>query len=257
MAPLFVKEEMQMTLQRGYEAKREKPLEEHKGGNQESGGSCQVISAKIWWWGVRPMTGRAGEVSIGWFHRQFINSFLLDCFQIWVLAHYFSCSMHRPNSLPTFLLPRTAPLGSRCDTCPFHPGAFIPLEAQEEVLKASLHIHGLEGGRRRHLCATGAQAAFVPLRLPSWVNRRAELPTLLVGMSFPTHTLFIEPKYMAIPQRVSRGWFHPHRRKNSDHQRCLAMEYVAQKTIITSPRKVFKRRLNDYLLGSLEKKFLV
>lgn len=176
-----------MTLQRGYEAKRKKPLEEHKGESQESGGSCQVISAKIWRWGEQPRTGRAGQVSIGWSHQQFVKSFLLDCFQIWVLAHYFSCSMHRPNALPTFLLPRAAPLGSQCDARPFHPGAFIPLEAQEEVLKASLRIHGLEGGRRSHLCATGGQAASVPLHLPSWVNRRAELPTLR-GACLSQHT---------------------------------------------------------------------
>lgn len=74
----------------------------------------------------------------------------------------------------------------------------IPLEAREEAQKASPHMHGSEGGRRGHSCATGAPSAFVPLRLPSWINRRAELPLLPEGMSSPTRALVIEPKRVAI-----------------------------------------------------------
>lgn len=68
-------------------------------------------------------------------------------------------------------------------------GTIRPSEAQEEALKASLRIRGWEGGRRRGLCATGGQAAFVPRRLVSWMNGKAELPTVPTPMSLPTLAL--------------------------------------------------------------------
>lgn len=63
-----------------------------------------------------------------------------------------------------------------------------PSKAQEEVLKASLHIRGSEGGRRQNLYATGGPAAFAPLRLLFWIKRRAELPTLQRACPSPHNT---------------------------------------------------------------------
>lgn len=90
MASLFVKEEVWMTLQRGYGAKRRKPLEEHRG---VSGALALLLSDFCRDVVVRRATQErqrlgADEVNIVCFHQQFVNSiFLLDCFQMWLLAH--------------------------------------------------------------------------------------------------------------------------------------------------------------------------
>ena len=72
----------------------------------------------------------------------------------------------------------------------------------------------------------------------------------------PNTTQAIELKPMAISQRVSRGWFHPRTRKSfSNHQRYLAMGYVASKcNEFLTKRSVQKE---TYVLGILKEKFLV
>lgn len=123
--------------------------------------------------------------------------------------------MHTPNSCPYSCFLGLPSLWA---------GSIIPSEVQEEVPKASLHIRGLVDGRRGRLCATGGQAAPVPLRLPSWTDRGAELSTLQAGGPLPTHTAVTE-------LRVSRGQLHPHTRELSHHWRCLAMGCADPKVV--------------------------
>lgn len=194
---------------------------------------------------------------VRWVLAGLVKSFLLDCFQIWVLAHYFSCSMHRPNALPTFLLPRPAPLGSQCDAPALSSWSFYTFRGSGRSAESFSAYSWIRGWKKKPLVCHRRPSCFCATAFTFLGKQKSRVTHTARGVSFPTHTLFIDPKYMAIPQRVSRGWFHPHRRRNSDHQRCLAMRCVAQKIIMTSPREVFKRRLNDYLLGILEKKFPV
>lgn len=82
-------------------------------------------------------------------------------------------------------------------------GSILPSEAQEDVLKASLHTHALGCGRRQYLCATGGSAGLVPLPLPSWVNKRTITRTAS-GCAPLTHMLATEPRHTAFSHSIRK-----------------------------------------------------
>lgn len=135
---------------------------------------------------VRKMIRRGSHLELmKWMSAGFSSNSLVSLFSATsTLTLGVECTDHIPRPYSHF----PVPLPWDQQILPLWVMSIRPSTAQEEVLKASLHIRGSEGGRRQNLYATGGPAAFALLRLLSWINGRAELPRLPRACPSPHNT---------------------------------------------------------------------
>lgn len=157
------------------------------------------------------------------------------------------CTDHIPRPYSHF----PVPLPWDQQILPIWVMSIRPSTAQEEVLKASLHIRGSEGGRRQNLYATGGPAAFAPLHLLSWIKGRAELPTLPWACPSPHNT----DHWIKTDRYLSKSFkSQPNTRKCfSSYQKYLVMERIASKGNEFLTKKSVQKRTKWLIAGDFKR----